>query len=235
MGRWIPSRKHLARLARYAGLGVVTSALVAVVLSEVIVSGMREAGFADLEVRGALRVEVYRSVGVGRERRVVRSYGPAAYDFDPEMRSRMERLHAPAPMTRDTTWRPEGLGLLVRSDWIEEAIGLPFLSFFKWQEEFAALHGAISIRDPQGLNQVWPGQSFRGVPILPLWPGFIANTLCWGFAWFALLNLPGALRRASRRRRGLCETCGYDLSVSTGLCPECGTARTHCAIKTTTT
>jgi hypothetical protein len=45
-------------------------------------------------------------------------------------------------------------------------------------------------------------------------------------AWlYSMACLPGALRRSSRARRGLCPSCGYDLAANTsGVCPECGSS-----------
>src|SRR5262249_51490259 len=40
----------------------------------------------------------------------------------------------------------------------------------------------------------------------------------------AALCVPSYMRRARRRRLGLCLMCGYDLRASKERCPECGTA-----------
>lgn len=41
-----------------------------------------------------------------------------------------------------------------------------------------------------------------------------------------LTMIRGPIRRARRRKRGLCETCGYDLRGNvTGICSECGSTR----------
>jgi hypothetical protein len=61
------------------------------------------------------------------------------------------------------------------------------------------------------------------VAAIPLWfPGFVLVLLggarYWVVAW-------SSYRRRRRRRRGVCVTCGYDLTGNvSGVCPECGTA-----------
>lgn len=63
--------------------------------------------------------------------------------------------------------------------------------------------------------------------LLPLEPrpGLLVNTALFALLWFGLLRLPHAIRRARRRRRGLCPDCGYDLTGLEGPCPECGATR----------
>lgn len=66
----------------------------------------------------------------------------------------------------------------------------------------------------------------HSLPLMPLWPGFAVNTAFYAASiatlWLTIgggLHLLGTKKR--RRKRGLCESCGYDIQ---GLptCPECG-------------
>ena len=59
------------------------------------------------------------------------------------------------------------------------------------------------------------------LPIMPMWAGFAVNTLLYGAISGAVLFGPGMVKRASRRRRGACIGCGYDM-VGLRTCPECG-------------
>ncbi len=62
------------------------------------------------------------------------------------------------------------------------------------------------------------------LPLLPLWPGFLINTLFYALLLLIAWRLPGVLRRAVRRRRGRCVRCGYSRDgLDAGVaCPECG-------------
>jgi hypothetical protein len=63
----------------------------------------------------------------------------------------------------------------------------------------------------------------RSLPIVPLWPGYLANA---AIAAAVLLPIPiiGAVRRGLRRRASRCVHCGYPLGDSDH-CTECGHAR----------
>jgi hypothetical protein len=64
------------------------------------------------------------------------------------------------------------------------------------------------------------------LPYLPDWSGLAANTALFSLAWWGVIAGSGALWRGRRRRRGLCQACGYDLHglpmEQKGKCPECG-------------
>lgn len=71
----------------------------------------------------------------------------------------------------------------------------------------------------------------HSLPLMPLWPGFAVNTAFYAASiatlWLTIggsTHLLGTKKR--RRKRGLCESCGYDIQ---GLetCPECGTQSTE--------
>jgi hypothetical protein len=95
--------------------------------------------------------------------------------------------------------------------------GLPFRGF----EGFG--HYLLGAKSEIGFLNVGqlPRATARGIPIRPIWTGLVANTLVFGFAWYALFRGPGTIRRAMRRRAGRCEACGYPVQ-SQGPCPECG-------------
>lgn len=79
----------------------------------------------------------------------------------------------------------------------------------------------------------------RGLPLVPLWPGFAIDSLLYASASWLLINIawiPGRIRRRIRAHRGQCVGCGYDLRGSREIrgirgrgqnsdqnrCPECG-------------
>ncbi|MEO1007691.1 MAG: hypothetical protein AAFX79_03945 [Planctomycetota bacterium] len=58
------------------------------------------------------------------------------------------------------------------------------------------------------------------IPLVPVWPGFAANTLCFAGVIATLWATPWIIRRGLRRR-GRCHGCGYD-ARDLPACPECG-------------
>ncbi len=66
-----------------------------------------------------------------------------------------------------------------------------------------------------------PTQELRVLPLLPIWPGFVANSLVYGaLLWLLFVSRLG-LRWLVRVSRGRCANCGYRLGKSV-ICPECG-------------
>lgn len=61
------------------------------------------------------------------------------------------------------------------------------------------------------------------LPCLPVWPGFVVNTVLFASVLLALLQGPAAVRRAARSLAGRCIQCGYELHGDADAgCPECG-------------
>lgn len=61
------------------------------------------------------------------------------------------------------------------------------------------------------------------LPLRPIWPGLLANTLFYALLWWLAFASLRMVRHNRRYRRGLCPLCRYDLlaDYSKG-CSECG-------------
>ena len=73
--------------------------------------------------------------------------------------------------------------------------------------------------------ETWPGfdGDWKRIPLLPIWPGFVINTIFYAAILWLLTLGPFTARRMIRRKRGHCIKCGYDLRGTSGaVCPECG-------------
>lgn len=63
------------------------------------------------------------------------------------------------------------------------------------------------------------------IPTAIVWPGFLANAVVYAIPLLVIWELCALSVRMRRRSRGLCASCGYDLSDQaepSAVCPECG-------------
>ena len=72
------------------------------------------------------------------------------------------------------------------------------------------------------------GGMLKILPLRPIWPGFLANTLIFAAPLWLLIPGPFVLRRFIRVKRGLCVKCAYPMGES-AVCTECGKAMPGCA------
>ena len=61
----------------------------------------------------------------------------------------------------------------------------------------------------------------HALPVLPIWTGFVVNTVVYATVTMGAMLAPGWVVRRRRRRRGLCVWCGYPRGEGE-VCSECG-------------
>ncbi len=71
-----------------------------------------------------------------------------------------------------------------------------------------------------------PSNSFGIIPLRPLWPGLVVNTIFYAVVLWLLVGGLFVLRRIVRLRRGLCPACAYPMGGS-AVCSECGCELRH--------
>ena len=82
---------------------------------------------------------------------------------------------------------------------------------------------SVSLRGPCiVLRRTFPW-SDGVLPVLPVWPGIVVNSLVFAMPWYGCYAAAASAKRAWRRRRGGCPECAYDIQGAfEGGCPECG-------------
>ncbi len=119
-------------------------------------------------------------------------------------------------LTNDNQRWLDGRGWPRHSMWCELEVGA------RNRVKVTGIRGGIYVSLPPRMgNIVHP--LLRGIvlPLLPIWPGFAANTLFYAALLWLLICAPFALRRILRLRRGLCPKCAYPIGES-AVCTECG-------------
>ena len=103
--------------------------------------------------------------------------------------------------------------------------GLPLLSL----EGFCASGWLRARQDALPAPHWIRALPFRLLPLRPIWPGLVVNTLLYSLVLWLLSGGPFVLRSFIRLRRGLCTACAYPVGES-ATCTECGRLVSHRAV-----
>jgi hypothetical protein len=138
--------------------------------------------------------------------------------------------------------RPIGLPQTFDSSWdaVYEARGWPCYALWcEFREDHSnpsasrKISGGFDLRFPRpsppdrskGGIFLGPSEIPAAMPLRPLWLGLLVNSVFYGlFLWLLWFTPRRIVRGRSRRRRGLCVRCEYDLRglAAGSACPECG-------------
>ncbi len=87
-----------------------------------------------------------------------------------------------------------------------------------WQGGARVPRSLVEYLDPNP----WPPLTHdRPLPLRPVWPGALVNSVVMAAPIWMVMLLPWGLRARARLRRGLCPSCRYPIGVS-DVCTECG-------------
>jgi hypothetical protein len=130
------------------------------------------------------------------------------------------RLGWPFPSMADASWYRVDITLAAAST---SPLGTPIPASYTNSVGESGTDG-FSLRDTLGVPLGVP------LPLRPLWPGLVGDSLLYGLLLWLGLVMPARARAVLRRRGGRCPACGYDLVRNLGAgCPECGWKRAAAA------
>ena len=141
-------------------------------------------------------------------------FGHAILEADPR-RARFLEKHKESIQSMVPSWSQLAIPPTMDVSIWDYSAGWPCRSlYYYWDSDTSSHSHAWQIRES-------PNE--RYLPLAPIWPGIVINTLFYAVFMWLLLTGPLVLRRTIRHKRGLCVKCAYDLRGADHLqCPECG-------------